>query len=210
MGEVVDSMFVHAHLFTLVGDGVGYVADGAVAVRGTTIVAVGATADLEVQYAAREVIDAGGHALLPGLIDAHMHTPYAIVRGVAQDVANWMQRGLAVYSRHLLPAASLAGTRLNVLEAIKTGTTTMGDYATPYDGWADIFAEVGVRAVLTPTINALPRWRDGFLARGRGVSSGRRGGRSPDPGCGRVCPRMAQRRERAHHRDVWATGAGHA
>ena len=177
MGEVVDSLLVHAHVFTMAGSqdgdlggylGVGYLADGAVAVRGDTIVAVGATADLEGQYAAREVIDASGHALLPGLIDAHMHTPYAVVRGVAQDVANWMQRGLAVYSRHLLPAASLAGTRLNVLEALKTGTTTLGDYATPHEGWADIFAEVGVRAVLTPTINALPRgrmadWRVGEL-----------------------------------------------
>ena len=177
MGEVVDSLLVHAHVLTLAapidGDrdgyqGVGYLADGAVAVRGDTIVAVGATADLEAQYAAREVIDASGHALLPGLIDAHMHTPYAVVRGVAQDVAHWMQRGLAVYSRHLLPAASLAGTRLNVLEALRTGTTTMGDYATPHAGWADIFAEVGVRAVLTPTINAMPRggmadWRVGEL-----------------------------------------------
>ena len=194
----------------LAGDGVGYVADGAVAVRGTTIVAVGATADLEVQYAAHEVIDAGGHALLPGLIDAHMHTPYAIVRGVAQDVANWMQRGLAVYSRHLLPAASLAGTRLNVLEALKTGTTTMGDYATPHDGWADIFAEVGVRAVLTPTINALPRggmasWRVGEVYP---LDEGE-GDRQIQAAVG-VCPRMAQRRERAHHGDVRATGAGYA
>jgi 5-methylthioadenosine/S-adenosylhomocysteine deaminase len=166
MGEVVDTLLVHAHLFTMAGAGVGYVPDGAVAIRADTIVAVGATADLQAQYAAHEVIDAKGHALLPGLIDAHMHTPYAVVRGVAQDVAHWMQRGLAVYARHLLPAASLAGTRLNVLEALKSGTTTMGDYATPLDGWAEIFAEIGVRAVLTPTINALPRggmasWRVG-------------------------------------------------
>ena len=143
MGNFVDILFIHAHLFTMAGNGVGYVADGAVAVRGATIVAVGAAADLEAQYAAHEVIDASGHVLLPGLIGAHMHTPYAIVRGVAQDVAHWMQRRLAVYSRHLLPAASLAGTWLNVLEALKTGTTTMGDYATPHEGWADIFAEVG-------------------------------------------------------------------
>jgi 5-methylthioadenosine/S-adenosylhomocysteine deaminase len=166
MGEVVDTLLIHAHLFTLAGDGVGYVADGAVAVRGSTIVAVGATAELEAQYAAHQTIDATGHALLPGLIDAHMHTPYAVVRGVAQDVANWMQRGLAVFSRHLQPAAALAGTWLNVLEALKSGTTTMGDFATPLPGWAEIFAEVGVRAVLTPTINALPRggmadWRVG-------------------------------------------------
>ena len=102
------------------------------------------------------MIDVAGNALLPGLIDAHMHTPYAVVRGVAQDIQHWMQKGLAPYARHLTPDVALAGTRLNVLEALKTGTTTLGDYATPVEGWAEFYAEVGVRAVLTPTINALP------------------------------------------------------
>ena len=39
MGNFVDILFIHAHLFTMAGNGVGYVADGAVAVRGATIVA---------------------------------------------------------------------------------------------------------------------------------------------------------------------------
>lgn len=156
MPEPVDYLFVHAHLFTLEGDGVGYVEDGAVAVRNDTIAGVGATTDLLVQYDPRERVDASQWALLPGLIDAHMHTPWAIVRGVAQDIGHWMQKGLAPYARHLSPPAALAGTRLNVLEALKAGATTMGDFAAPVEGWAEIFAEVGVRAVLTPTINALP------------------------------------------------------
>ena len=168
MPEPIDFLFLHAHLFTMQGDGVGYVPDGAVAVRGEHIVDVGSTADLQAKFDAREVVDASRHALLPGLIDAHMHTPWAVVRGVAQDVANWMQKGLAPYARHLSPEASLAGTRLNVLEALKAGTTTLGDYATPLEGWAEIFAEVGVRAVLTCTINAMPLggmagWRVGDL-----------------------------------------------
>ena len=138
------------------GDGVGYIKDGAVAVRRNRIVDVGPSAALMERYVATEVIDGSHHALLPGLVDAHMHTPWAVVRGVAQDVAHWMQRGLAPYSRHLHRDASLAGTWLNVLEALKAGTTTMGDYAHPLEGWADIYAAVGVRAVLTATINALP------------------------------------------------------
>ena len=138
------------------GTGVGYVADGALAIEQGRIVAVGATSALAARFAADETIDATGHAVLPGLIDAHMHTPWAVVRGVAQDVAHWMQRGLAPYSRHMSADAMLAGTRLNVLEALRAGTTTFGDYATPYDGWAEVFVEAGVRARLTPTINALP------------------------------------------------------
>jgi 5-methylthioadenosine/S-adenosylhomocysteine deaminase len=156
MTEHIDTLITHAHLFTLQGEGVGYVADGAVAVRGSRIAAVGPTAELTARFRPAETIDASGCAVLPGLIDAHMHTPWAIVRGVAQDVTHWMQRALAPYTRHLTPAAALAGTRLNVLEALKAGTTTLVDYAKPVPGWAEVFGQVGVRARLTPTINALP------------------------------------------------------
>jgi 5-methylthioadenosine/S-adenosylhomocysteine deaminase len=97
-----------------------------------------------------------------------MHTPLAIVRGVAQDVAHWMQRALAPYARHITPEAALAGCRLNVLEALKAGTTTFGDYSRPFPAWAEVFESVGVRARLTPRINALPPtgmadWKVGAL-----------------------------------------------
>jgi 5-methylthioadenosine/S-adenosylhomocysteine deaminase len=79
-----------------------------------------------------------------------------------------MQRALAPYSRHLTPEASLAGAKLNVLEALKAGTTTMVDYTHPVPGWAEFFVQVGARGRLTPTINALPRggmagWKIGDL-----------------------------------------------
>lgn len=156
MNEACDFLFVHAHLFTMQGDGVGYIADGSVAVSGSSIVAVGTTEELESRFQANETIDAAHHALLPGLIDAHMHMPLAIVRGVAQDVSHWMQKALSPYARYLTPEAALAGARLDLVEALKAGTTTMGDYTHPIPGWPEIFVQAGVRARLTPTINAMP------------------------------------------------------
>ena len=166
--QTVDKMLVHTHLFTMQGHGVGYIPDGAVAVAGSRIVDVGPTPLLRQRLSPAETIDATNCALLPGLIDAHMHTPLAIVRGVAQDVANWMQQALAPYTRHLTPAAMVAGTRLNILEGLRSGTTTFGDYYDPVPGWAEAFTEFGVRACLTPLINALPAegmagWRVGDL-----------------------------------------------
>lgn len=166
--EWADLLIVHGHLLTMRGAGVGYLPDGALALRGGRIAAAGPTAELEARFTAAGTLDAHGCAVLPGLIDAHMHTPWAVVRGVAQDVAHWMQKGLAPYAKHLSPQAALAGTRLNVLEALRAGTTTMGDYATPFPGWAEVFDQAGVRARLTPTINALPPggmagWRIGDL-----------------------------------------------
>ena len=156
MNEQISTLVTHAHLFTMEGQGVGYIADGAVAVQSGRIVDVGATTELAGRFEAVETIDASGCAVLPGLIDAHMHTPLAIVRGVAQDVAHWMQRALAPYSRYITMEAACAGSRLNVLEALKAGTTTFVDYTRPFPGWADFFEIVGVRARLTPTINGLP------------------------------------------------------
>jgi len=154
--EHADTLITHAHLFTMQGDGVGYVPDGSLAIRERRIAATGSTAELTARFRASETIDASGCALLPGLVDAHMHTRLAIVRGVAQDVAHWMQRALAPFSRHITPAAELAGCRLNVLEALKAGTTTMGDFSQPFPGWPQVYAQIGVRARLTPSINALP------------------------------------------------------
>ncbi|MBC8506847.1 MAG: amidohydrolase family protein [Anaerolineales bacterium] len=156
MTETIDTLVTHAHLFSMQGQGVGYIHDGAVAIYQGRIVAIGSTSDLEARFQITETIDASGCAVLPGLIDAHMHTPWAVVRGVAQDVSNWMQMALAPYSRHITPEAALAGTRLNVLEAIKAGTTTTVDFAKPNPGWAEVFEGAGVRARLTPTINAMP------------------------------------------------------
>jgi 5-methylthioadenosine/S-adenosylhomocysteine deaminase len=154
--QPADTLITHAHLFTMQGEGVGYIEDGAVAIQESAIAAVGPTSDLLSRFAANEIIDASDCAVLPGLIDAHMHTPLAIVRGVAQDVRNWMQAALAPYERHIDDRAALAGTRLNIIEAIKAGATTLGDYFRPFPGWAEAFDEMGVRARLTPLINAFP------------------------------------------------------
>jgi 5-methylthioadenosine/S-adenosylhomocysteine deaminase len=156
MPQSVDLLVLHAHLLTMRGEGVGYLKDGAVAVRGDQIVDVGPSTELGNRYQAAEILDATGSAVMPGLIDVHMHTVYAIVRGVAQDVSNWMQKGLAPFAKHMSHDAARAGTRLNIVEAMQAGTTTMGDYVHPYPGWGECFAEAGVRACLTPTINSLP------------------------------------------------------
>jgi len=166
--EYADTLVTHAHLFTMQGQGVGYIADGAVAVKGSQVAAVGPTAELKACFRTSETIDASDCAVLPGLIDAHMHTRLSIVRGVAQDVAHWMQKALAPYACHITPEAALAGTRLNSLEALKAGTTTHGEYASPLPGWAQTYVNLGVRARLTARINALPpsgmaSWKVGDL-----------------------------------------------
>ncbi|MDX1433685.1 MAG: amidohydrolase, partial [Gammaproteobacteria bacterium] len=62
MADNVDLLVLHAHLLTMAGDGVGYVADGAVAIRGEVIVDVGPSSQVAPRYRAAETLDAGGCA----------------------------------------------------------------------------------------------------------------------------------------------------
>jgi len=56
---------------------VGQIRDGAIAIRGDTIVAVGASSEVREQVSANESIDAGGRVVCPGFVDAHTHVVYA-------------------------------------------------------------------------------------------------------------------------------------
>ena len=55
----------------------GVITDGAVVVRGNTIEAVGASADLLRQFPQEERWDAAGSAALPALVDPHTHLVFA-------------------------------------------------------------------------------------------------------------------------------------
>lgn len=96
-----DYLFIHAILITMRGNGVGILEDGAVAVTGNRISAVGATKEVLQDWSAHRVIDASGKVVMPGLIDAHIHTGDGLVRGVSQDLNNWMQHGLWPFEQEL-------------------------------------------------------------------------------------------------------------
>ncbi|CBN58617.1 MULTISPECIES: amidohydrolase family protein [Kamptonema] len=163
----VDTLAIHAHLFTMQGTGVGYIADGAIAVEGSRIVAVDSTEALLSRFESHKTIDAVNCAVLPGLIDAHIHTTCSLLRGVAQDVTNWLMDATMPYGLQMTPAANIAGTRLSVLEGLKAGTTTFGDSESLYPLWGEFFDEIGVRAILSPAFNAFPldwsEWKEGDI-----------------------------------------------
>src|ERR1700726_3818349 len=68
--------------------------DGAVAVNGDTIVAVGSRANIEARYAAAQTINAGGKLVLPGFINGHTHVPMTLLRGLRDDVTldEWLRK----------------------------------------------------------------------------------------------------------------------
>jgi len=133
--------------------------DGAVAIDGDAIVAVGAAADLDARYNARERIDAGGQVIMPGLINTHTHAPMVLFRGLADDLAlmDWLTQYIFPAEKATVsPEFVRIGTQLAVLEMIESGTTTYADMYYFEEEIAAATKAAGVRGVLGQTIIRFP------------------------------------------------------
>jgi 5-methylthioadenosine/S-adenosylhomocysteine deaminase len=133
--------------------------DGAVAIHGDTIVAVGQRADLETQSPAAKTIDAAGTIVMPGMINGHAHAAMSLFRGVAEDhsLNDWLQKYIfPAEARNVTPDFVLWGTRLGVLEMLRGGITTYADMYYFEDVVAGVTKEAGMRGVLGETILDFP------------------------------------------------------
>ena len=125
-------------------------ADGAVAIRGGTIVAVGPRKKIERRYHARRTIEAGGGLVLPGLVNAHTHAAMTLLRGVRDDVdlLTWLEKFMfPLEKRFVSPDFVRWGTRLACWEIIASGTTTFADGYFFEEEVARAADESGLRAV---------------------------------------------------------------
>ncbi len=99
--------------------------DGAIAIAGDRIVAVGPTAEVASRYIARKTIDARRKAVLPGLIDCHAHAGHGLLKNLGGgDADAWMDACRIVYTTGSDEQFWYAEARLAALERIRCGTTT--------------------------------------------------------------------------------------
>ncbi len=68
-------------------------ADGAVAIAGRDIVAVGPTAEILAQFEPARTIDAAGGVVHPGFVECHTHVTYHIARGAFGDTISYAELG---------------------------------------------------------------------------------------------------------------------
>src|SRR6202522_4258610 len=133
--------------------------DGAVAIRGDSIVAVGPRAEIESRFEATQTIDAHGALVMPGLINGHAHAAMSLFRGLADDLAldEWLQKYIfPAEARNVTPDFVEWGTRLGVLEMLRGGITTYADMYYFEDVVARVTKEAGMRGVLGETIIDFP------------------------------------------------------
>jgi 5-methylthioadenosine/S-adenosylhomocysteine deaminase len=133
--------------------------DGAIAVRGDSIVAVGPRAEVEAKYSARRRLDARGRIVMPGLINTHTHAPMTLMRGIAddRDLQDWLENFIfPAEARNVTDDYVYWGTKLGALEMLRGGITLFVDMYYFDDAVARAAKEAGMRAVAGETILDFP------------------------------------------------------
>ncbi|MGQ9653897.1 MAG: amidohydrolase family protein [Thermodesulfobacteriota bacterium] len=133
--------------------------DGAVAVKGDSIGAVGTYAQLSQQYPGAPVIGDNGHLLIPGLINAHSHgrglTDFQ--RGALDNtLESWL-----IDTRKYIPVATYDDVALSAIRLLKSGvTTTMHNhilkdpvaYESEFEEAIQAYADSGMRVQFNPAV----------------------------------------------------------
>jgi 5-methylthioadenosine/S-adenosylhomocysteine deaminase len=128
--------------------------DGAVAVKGDVILAVGPRAALEARYAASQTIDGRNSLILPGFVNGHTHVPMTLFRGLHDDVTlnDWLYKYIfPAEAKNVNEEFVRWGTRLAAAEQIRGGVTTFADMYYFEDAVAEETKAAGMRGVLGET-----------------------------------------------------------
>lgn len=134
-------------------------------------------ADAEQGITAKENLDLGQHVLMPGLINAHTHTPMSLFRGLADDLPlmTWL-------NDHIWPAEAkwvheefvADGSKLAIAEMIRGGTTCFNDMYFYPDITAQVADHLGIRAMVGLILIDFPSaWANGpdeYISKGLALS----------------------------------------
>jgi 5-methylthioadenosine/S-adenosylhomocysteine deaminase len=98
--------------------------------------------------------------LLPGLVNAHCHTPMTVLRGMGGDLPlmRWLQEVMWPAEGRMNASDVRAGMLLGCVEMLRAGVTTSVEMYFYTDAVAEAALDVGSRLVLTPGIIAVPGW----------------------------------------------------
>jgi len=121
------------------------------AVAGGRIRALLPTPEARAGIRAAQEVELPGHVLIPGLINAHTHSPMVLLRGLADDLPlmTWLNQHIwPAEQRWMDPEFVRVGTRLAALEMLKSGTTCFNDMYFFAEVTAKAAADAGMRAVV--------------------------------------------------------------
>lgn len=125
--------------------------DHAVVIRNGLIEAVLSREAARAAYPDARRVSRPGHALIPGLVNAHTHAAMTLFRGLADDLPlmTWLKQHIwPAEVRHAGPEFVRDGSLLAFAEMIRGGTTCFNDMYFFPDEVARLASSTGLRAVI--------------------------------------------------------------
>jgi 5-methylthioadenosine/S-adenosylhomocysteine deaminase len=100
-----------------------------------------------------ETVDGSGLVAVPGLVNAHTHSPMVLMRGAAEDVSveAWFNERVWPMEVNLRPADISLGAELACAEMLLSGVTAFADHYFHAERIADAVVRTGIRADVAPT-----------------------------------------------------------
>ena len=125
---------------------------GDVLVRDGRVAAIGKDAGSHArERGIGRVIDASGCAVMPGIVQAHVHLCQVLFRGMADDLPllEWLKKRIWPLEAAHDEKSARASAELGLLEMMRAGTTTILDMGTvhEHDAIFDACLRSGVRAI---------------------------------------------------------------
>ncbi|MGD9105765.1 MAG: amidohydrolase [Desulfobacterales bacterium] len=142
---------IHNGLIITVNSDFEIIENGMVGISKGTILKIEARADDKPLPEAKEIIDANGGIIMPGLVNTHTHLPMTLFRGLADDIplALWLDELIFPCEvKYLTPETVCLGTLVACAEMMLSGTTTCCDGYFFEDDVAAAVYKSGIRGVL--------------------------------------------------------------
>lgn len=136
--------------------------EGSIMVENGRIVDLGEPSTVGKRHKADLRISAKGKAVIPGLVDTHVHLAQGLLRGCADDLSlvEWLAKRVWPLQGVFTEEDGRVSAELSMLEMLKSGTTSFVgvDVVSRYgfDGIARSVAETGMRGALAKTIMDSP------------------------------------------------------
>ena len=136
-------------------------ADGAVAIEGRKIAAIGRTEEVLAKYAGKQrtEVDARRRIVMPGLIDGHFHPFNFLVGGHGDDleIGDLLYKVFYPFEKSVTDEDARLGAMAGFVEMIKSGVTTFNDPGGyKPDLIARAAAEIGIRGIVARSTRDLP------------------------------------------------------
>lgn len=157
MAKEVELLLTGGYVVTMDDDLTAF-PNGAMAIDGDNIVALGPAEDIARQIKAAETVDCSEQVIMPGLVNAHTHVPMTLLRGLNDDLRLdvWLGYLMPLEREFVNPDFVRLGAQVACAEMIRSGVTSFADMYYFEETVAEATAAIGMRALLGQTVLKFP------------------------------------------------------